>query len=286
MRILHFGDIHLWNIRLEASDMLYLKRWLGPVNLLLRRRKKFPVEYGQEVLADILKQDVDAVIFSGDMTTNSLKVEFKRAAEALRPVHEKWGDQFVCIPGNHDRYTPKSVRNKLYEKHFPYGVLEDRVRTWELSPTLSVIGFDCSVPWPLRSNGQLVPGLLENIEEHLKRAAAANRSVILVGHYPFTSPADIEMTWEHKLLESEKLQVLVETYKPTAYLHGHKHVRWALPHGDTLCLDCGSAGMMSSDPLKQAGYIIFETDEQGKPVKVETRVLEPGQGCVSGELTW
>ena len=144
MKVLHFGDIHVWRIQL-APDFWYSKRLLGTVNLAARRRRRFPPHYPKIVADQIMRSDADTVVFSGDMSTMSLVSEFKEAARLFAPIHEKWGDRFFCIPGNHDRYSPGSVKSGLYERYFPYGAFdEDRlVRRQRLDDNLVIVGFDC-----------------------------------------------------------------------------------------------------------------------------------------------
>ena len=53
MRILHFGDLHVWRMQVEWDDPLYPKRFLGGANLLLNRRKRFPPDLGRAALEQI-----------------------------------------------------------------------------------------------------------------------------------------------------------------------------------------------------------------------------------------
>ena len=78
------------------------------MNLIFSRKKHFPPPLADTVINAIRKEEADAVLFSGDLTTTSLESEFKKAADAFAPLYEKWGDQLIVIPGNHDRYTPVS----------------------------------------------------------------------------------------------------------------------------------------------------------------------------------
>ncbi|MEM9480358.1 MAG: metallophosphoesterase [Verrucomicrobiota bacterium] len=258
MKVLHFGDIHFWRIGTDA-DFLYLKRILGPVNLLLRRHRKFPPDYAKWIAADIATRDADLVIFSGDATTMSLPAEFKMAAEALAPIREKWGERFFCIPGNHDRYSPRSVARKYWELAFPFSEFDQRrVISMDAGDNVSVVGFDASVPWRIRSNGLFTAELKMELETELEKLSGEGKKVILVGHYPFAYPDKIIAAGHHKLIGEELLGETIAKFSPSLYLHGHKHVRWALRSDDTLCLNCGAAGMKSSEEAKQAGYLEFE----------------------------
>jgi len=266
VKVLHFGDIHFWKIGTDR-DFYYPKRLLGSVNLTIRRRHKFPPAYAQAVAKEVARQEADLVIFSGDFTTMSLKAEYRMAAEAFAPIREKFGSRLFAIPGNHDRYTPKSVRSRRFEKYLPFAAsLIDGglTRTCEIDDRLAVVGFDCSHPCKIRSNGTMGDEVTEQLRDALTEQRDAGRKVFLVGHYPYAYPAEVEATWEHKLLRAERLSELVAEFKPVAFFHGHKHIRWQLrplETPETACLNCGAAGMKSSSPDKQAGFLTAEFDE-------------------------
>ena len=276
MRILHFGDIHVWRLN-WAPDFLYPKRLLGSVNLAVRRRKRFPQHYARAVIDEVVRMDADAVIFSGDFTTMSLASEFNEAVRLFQPLVEKWGDQFFCIPGNHDRYTPASVRSRLYENALPFGAFEEGklVRRRMLGKDLAVVGFDCSHPCMVRSNGTFTESLDAELRKTLQGEIAEGNRVLLTGHYPFLYPDDVHPSWEHKLLQRERLAEIVREYQPVAFLHGHKHQRWLLWEGKTLCINCGAAGMKSKSPDKQAGFVTFDLDDSGVS-RVYAHVLDDG----------
>jgi len=252
----------------EWRDLWYPKRWLGCINLSLRRRFRFPPAYARQVVNEILAQDADLVVFSGDMTTASLHTEFAGAADLFKPLHDKWGDRFFIIPGNHDRYTPITVGDLRYERYFPYGAMPEsgiKVRTFDPDDEWRIIGFDCSKPYMLRSNGIMTKPLLQQLEKALRQAHADDRMVILVGHFPYATPPEHAESWEHKLLGAEALRLLIAQYKPSVYLHGHKHIRWLIhPEStpETTCINSGSAGLKSSNLSKQAGFATIEVDPE------------------------
>ena len=119
MRILHFGDLHVWQLQVEWNDPFYPKRFLGGANLLLNRRKRFPPALGQAVLHQIAQEEADLVVFSGDLTTTALRAEFALAQSLLAPLQEKWGERFFILPGNHDRYPPALFAISSTNAFFP-----------------------------------------------------------------------------------------------------------------------------------------------------------------------
>ena len=195
------------------------------------------------------------------------------AAKAFTPIHEKFGDRLIAIPGNHDRYTPLSVRSRRFEEHLPFAasLIEGALtRTHVFSDKLAIVGFDCSHPCKIRSNGTMTDELVAELRGALEAQREAGRKVFLVGHYPFAYPPDVDISWEHKLLGMERLAELVAEFQPAAYFHGHKHIRWQLrsPQApETPCFNCGAAGMKSSSQDKQAGFLVAEFDDEDFSVR-------------------
>ena len=267
MKILHFSDIHFWRIQ-AGPDPYYPKRFLGLINLIFSRRNHFPQSLADKVAKAIFEEEADVVLFSGDLTTSSLESEFIKAADEFVPLYEKWGDRLIVIPGNHDRYTPKSVEAKFYEKHFPraFAGLGSRVFSKRLSDEICVIGFDASRPYMLRSNGDFTPELKDELDAEFDRSNKLYKHIILMGHFPYSYPSDVPSKFHHKLLGEESLAELISRHKPIAYLHGHKHVRWNLRDPitpETLCINAGPAGMSSGSPQKHAGWVLFDVTEGG-----------------------
>ena len=272
MRILHFSDIHYWKIQL-GPDPYYPKRFLGLMNLIFSRKNHFPAPLADTVVNALAQEKADAVLFSGDLTTTSLESEFKKASDAFAPLYKKWNDQLIVIPGNHDRYTPMSVRSMLYEKYFSnaFAGTEKRVFSKPLNDHLCVIGFDASRPFMVRSNGMLTKTLVEELDQEFSRVKKTYNNVILMGHFPYSYPANVPSKFHHKLIGEDLLKELISKHNPIAYLHGHKHVRWCLKAPatrDTLCLNAGPAGMSSTEPNKHAGWIIFDVDDSGEITEV------------------
>lgn len=265
MKILHFGDLHVWSGRPLLREALYPKRWLGPVNLCLRRAKRFPSDYRNAAIDAIRTSEADWVLFSGDFTNFSLEQEFAEAARLFAPLREKWGDRLVALPGNHDVYTRRSVRRRLLEKHLPW------VRTapaWSLplSDTLDLIGVNHAVPLWIRSNGLVTPETQTALRHELQAARHHKRGAVVMGHFAYATPPEYPETAEHKLIGDHDLAALFRELPPRLYLHGHKHVRWLLrppDTPDTPCLNCGSVAMRHSDPRKQAGYLTFDLTDTG-----------------------
>lgn len=265
MKIVHAGDLHVWKMGVPIHDSLALKRWLGGANLFLHRAKKFPPAYRRLGLKAIEAENPDVVIFTGDFSQASQTKEFLECSELFAPLREKLGDRLIAIPGNHDVYTSGSVKRKLLENGLPW-VRTQPVSRIDLDGDLSVVTVNHSKPFITRSNGVVLPETHEFLRKTLFQCREENRVVLLAGHYPYATPPEHPETPQHNLIGEEMLEELVAEFAPSLYLHGHKHVRWAIrPEGtpDTLCLNCGSLGMKSDDPIKQAGFLSWEQNNDG-----------------------
>lgn len=283
MKVIHFGDLHIWRKQMVWNEALNPKRWLGPVNLLLRRAKRFPPEYREPILRGILEADADLVVFSGDFTTLSLEDEYKEAAERFAPLVEHYGDRLFAIPGNHDRYTPGSEKKEFIRRYLPFADV-DQVKRRDLQDGWSIVGVDHAEPFKIRSNGIVRDRTHEALRTQLTALQGEGRKAIVVGHFPCVSPPEHPESWDHGLIGEERLRDVLGEFEVPLYLHGHTHIRWGLQSAalpNTLCLNSGAAGMKSSNPEKQAGYLEFDFTEKGvvtdlKAISMndETKALE------------
>jgi 3',5'-cyclic AMP phosphodiesterase CpdA len=276
MKFVHFGDLHVWSRSFVWRELQYPKRWIGPVNLRLNRRKRFPPGYRLPAISAVINEKPDVAVFTGDFTTFSLREEFVMASALFERIFEKVGDGLIALPGNHDRYTEAAVRKGHLEDYLAF-LPKERVFTKQLAPRITVVGVDHAYPFLLRSNGIVKDDVHEQLVETLERMKRTNQIVILAGHFPFITPPEHPESWNHKLLGEEKMLEVVRTYKPWMYLHGHKHVRWSLRDDrcpDTLCLNCGSIGMRSDSREKQAGYITWDMDERGEIWNLTAKVFD------------
>src|SRR5439155_11583373 len=71
----------------------------------------------KQIVSDADRHHADHLIVSGDLTAYSLEEEFDGARAALEPFAS---DPRRCtvIPGNHDTYTPRTVRDRRFERRF------------------------------------------------------------------------------------------------------------------------------------------------------------------------
>ena len=117
MRILHFSDPH-FPPRLRSvpfSDWIG-KRITGAVGLyLLKRRYLGSAQQKLEKLADFaVEQGIDLALCTGDLTVLGTNRELADARRALQPFLGL-PKGLIAIPGNHDLYSPDTVREDRFE---------------------------------------------------------------------------------------------------------------------------------------------------------------------------
>ena len=84
------------------------------MNLIFSRRKIFSYEQIHKLDEMFEKYKVDRVVISGDLTSTSSKEELIEAKKLI----DNWKLPMTIIPGNHDAYTRKMEKRKIFYKYF------------------------------------------------------------------------------------------------------------------------------------------------------------------------
>lgn len=257
---IHFGDLHLWRVALEADP--FPKRILGLGNLALRRARIFPRPVAARLLDRLAGETADRLLFSGDLTTTALGAEFELARDMFKSVCERWGERFVAIPGNHDVYTPKARRLRRFQSVFADAFAGDARII--LNDGWALVCVDQCVPRWVSAAGRMDEDAFARLDSAL--AVSDGRRAIVMGHYPVFYPADVSIKGGHALAPQirARLAEILERHGAAAYLHGHKHKRWRLARpGGVTYLDCGAAGMLGGAPDRSPGYLKIQFGADG-----------------------
>lgn len=283
LTLIHFGDLHLWSLGLDGD--LFPKRLLGLANLALRRGRRFPRSLAMDLLARIAGETADYVLFSGDLTTTSLRREFEDGRALFRPLVDRWGERFIAIPGNHDRYTPRAVRQGLWERLFtPTARSSADPFALDLDSHWTLVGADVSTPRLLTARGRATSASIEAIGGLLAREQARGRHRILMTHYPLIYPEGMSETWDHRLDQRDRLLAVVKKTGVRLHLHGHMHRRWHAYEDGLTALNCGSAGQTGHRLEKSPGYLKIRLAPDGA-ITVEAVWLNPN-GHGPGRPGW
>jgi len=257
VRLIHLSDVHVWRYTFHPLR-LFSKRAVGMAELVTRRARRFRLERLEEVVARVNSLGADHLLITGDLTTTALAEEFKGAREALGELLAD-PDRVTVIPGNHDRYTGGSVRNRMFEKWFgayspegPYPWLR-----W-LSDDTAVLGLD-----PTRSHISATGRLPE---DQLKRAVALlagpegrPRRLIVACHYPLDAPTAYEAELAPKRLKNAgEVAGWLAGVGRHVYCCGHVHAAWAfrpISMPDQLCVNAGAPLLRDPTGFRPPGFV-------------------------------
>lgn len=242
MRFLHCSDVHITE---DYTTLPLLKlgwrRWFALVELTLGGRGKRYLR-APEVLSAIARdaetRAVDHVILSGDLTAYALDVEFAGARKALGRLVE---DPRRCtiVPGNHDVFTPGSIRAGRFARHFGHLLESDlpEYRREGAYPFVRLLGDEAAVvgllstrraPLPAFPYGELGEAQLEGLAALLKDPRLDGRAVLVTVHHAPRNRKGRKDRWNHGLRDAEALLRLLPGPR-FAVLHGHIHERYHHP---------------------------------------------------------
>jgi 3',5'-cyclic AMP phosphodiesterase CpdA len=257
LRIIHLSDIHVWRYVFNPLRLLN-KRVVGMAELILQRARRFELERLPRVVDRILKLGPDHILITGDVTTTALNREFRAAREALAPLLTDPA-RVTMIPGNHDRYTRRAMRDHLFEHWFgafappgPYPWLRD------LGPEAVILGLDPTRAH-LSATGFLPPDQLAQARARLAGASVAGRRLIVACHYPLAAPAPYGRELAHKrLVNAPAVAAWLAGVGPHLYCCGHVHAAWSFSPPELpnqLCLNAGAPLLRDRTGRRPPGFL-------------------------------
>ncbi len=231
VRLAHFSDVHLTSKPLGWRPRDWLsKRVTGWVNVRLlgrgRRFKQAPAVV-QALMRAVRERRPDAVVFTGDATGMGFESEFVAAAEALG-VGDATLPPAVAVPGNHDYYTRRSVRDGLFEEYFgPWqGGLRVDDHTYPFARRVGDVWLVCANSctanrWNWDASGAFGPAQLARLKALCGSLGPGVR--VLVTHYPLrTARGELEPR-VHRLRDHEEALAVAAECGIGLWLHGHIH---------------------------------------------------------------
>lgn len=251
MRIAHATDIH-WFHRPSLRDFAP-KRVIGTLNLYARgRRHMFADEVQSELVRHIQSLEPDLVLITGDLTAQALPTEFAKARDALAPLLAERAA--LVLPGNHDVYTPGSVRANLFAATFaewagrpdPHAAGLVRVDVGNLT----AIGLDPNRPTWLTAAGKIPRAQLRRLADLLADPELRGRQVVLGIHYPpIDHTGKLYDAPSHGLVNARSLVEVLDAapVRPLLIACGHVHRGFLAPlvlrDGTRIpVVNCGSSG--------------------------------------------
>ncbi len=231
VRLVHFSDMHITTRRLSWRRRdLVSKRVTGWLNMrLLGRARRF--RHANEIAATMVREirarRPQHVIFSGDATALAFEEEFAEAAQRLG-VEDDDMPPGLAVPGNHDCYVGRPVRDRLFEKYFGPWQTGERVdhhhypfaqragHVWLVGLNSSVANF-----WTWDATGLVGAPQRERLRQLLNQLPPGPRA--LVTHYPLARSKGQRERLFHGLRDWREVLRIAADGGVGLWLHGHIH---------------------------------------------------------------
>jgi 3',5'-cyclic AMP phosphodiesterase CpdA len=231
VRLAHISDVHFTAKPLgwKGGDLVS-KRVTGWMNVKMLGRG-FRFRHATTVAAILVRElkerRFDHLIFSGDATALGFEAEFAAAARWLG-VSDPEMPPGLAVPGNHDCYVKKPVKERLFERYFgtwqtgeredgeTYPFAQKVGPLWLIglnSSTYNFLSFDAT--------GRVGPAQRERLRRLLAKLPPGPR--VLVTHYPFAvRTGKPEPRW-HRLRDWRETAKIAAEGGVRLWLHGHRH---------------------------------------------------------------
>lgn len=270
MRVLHFSDPHVVP-RLRAVPLSDWpgKRVVGALGLYLLKRKYLGgVEEKLASLAEFAgEQKVDLVLCTGDLTVLGTEGELSDARRLMQPFFDlPLG--FIALPGNHDLYTPDTVKERRFERHFGDAIRggdsEQAVDgPWPLvrrfGDGVAVVAVRSAAPYaaPWHSGGRIPAPQLEALSSALAQPSIRSRFVFVMTHHAPRLADGRPDRFFHGLANQKEFLAACSGIERGAVLFGHVHHRFRLklPALNAALFDAGSVTMQGRE-----GFWLFDID--------------------------
>ncbi|MBN2309405.1 MAG: metallophosphoesterase [Candidatus Hydrogenedentes bacterium] len=220
-RLAHVADLHFWEVVWNPLRLLN-KRALGNLNVLLRRRRQFPMERAESFVDAVVSAGCPTVLLTGDFSSTSTDAEFAMARAFVDSLRAR-GLNTPLLPGNHDVYTFEAARTGRFERHFadllPEGGYPCRQSLPGGTPLILV---PTVRPNLLSSRGSVLDETVAAVAELLRDGTGP---AIVAGHFPVLDHAPgYHLTRGRRLRNAAALRaVLGQAGRPILYVCGHTH---------------------------------------------------------------
>ncbi len=163
---------------------------------------------------------VDHILVCGDLSTTSHKKEFSKALKLVEEFERK-GISVFTVPGNHDQYTRRAFREKIFYNYFGCSELsEKKVAAEELKDGWWLVRLDTAVATSWISSRGLFSLETESHLEETLSSLPKDSKVILMNHFPFFQHDSSRKNLER----GSDLRALIQNFPNIKlYVHGHTH---------------------------------------------------------------
>lgn len=268
MRFLHCSDVHITQDYKKADwRTLGWRRWIALIELSLGGRAaafRDAVPTLSLIVNRMAAEQADHLIVSGDLTAYGMDAEFFEVAQVLGPLSRQPQGCSV-IPGNHDRYSPETLKEHVFERHFKDLLHSDLPghRSDDGFPFVRLLGEEAAViglcsarvpAFPGLSMGWIGKAQFEGLDDILSSPQLKDRATLVAVHHAPFNHRGTNDKWAHGLVDAQAL--LKRLPGPQyAVLHGHIHRRY---HHPATSLRPHIFGAGSSTQHGQEGYWLID----------------------------
>jgi 3',5'-cyclic AMP phosphodiesterase CpdA len=218
---LHVADLHFWRIVRNPLQLLN-KRFIGNMNVALKRRREFAMERADAFADKLADLDISTVVFTGDFTSTSTPEEYRLAKRFVDDLAER-GLRIALMPGNHDVYTRRSLTSGRFEAAFADYIPKYGYPHHDALPGgTPLILIPTVTPNLLSSKGRITQEEVHEVWDMLKESPGP---VVAAGHYPvLKETAGYAIKRNRRLRNAGHLRrALGECGKELLYVSGHTH---------------------------------------------------------------
>jgi 3',5'-cyclic AMP phosphodiesterase CpdA len=226
--IAHLTDVHLGPIAGFVPRYWNLKRGLGYLNWVRKRRHDHLRAVLDRIVADLLAQAPDHVAVGGDLCNIGLPQEHIDALawlEALGPP-----ERVSVVPGNHDIYS-RIGRDPGARRWAAYMASDARGAAFagpdaafpfvRVVKGLALVGVNSAVPTPpAMAWGRVGSDQLARLAAILDRLAAAGLFRLVLIHHP---PLPAQASSARGVRDAHALQGTLQRHGAELVIHGHNH---------------------------------------------------------------
>ncbi len=233
-------------------------------------------------MAEVVKENADMTVITGDFTSLSLDFEFERISNML----DRAGfvpERTMVLPGNHDRYTFLADKTSAFErgmaKWLPPGFSENPTYpiVMKLGP-VCLAGLDTAV-WrgPVRAAGAVDAEALTRLTAALNSEEMKSLvKVIALHHPPVHRGSYLFKNYRTGLEGYEKF--IESVPKPAIVIHGHTHIASRVKENGLDIIGVPSASNNTGNPVTQLAYNKYILDEQNGLVVETVRLMPDSNG--------
>ena len=264
--ITHISDFHLPISGTIPIHKLFSKRVLGWANLTFNRGKTHLQAPFVKLLDHLVAQHASFCVATGDFVNLALDREFAHLAQLFKE-RGFTSETLLCIPGNHDRYTPGAQFRGDFEKHFsewlPFPDTSRQYPTIKIVGHAAVIGLNTAV-WrgPIRAAGRLSKRQLNRLKKILDNLPQEQTPIIAMHHPPFSIGRNRMKQYLDGMQRFERLMNLLQ-HRNAVVIHGHIHVLSDRMVGDVRVIGVPSASNDIGNSEKQLAYNTLRIGPEG-----------------------